>query len=213
MITSATTSILLLLVIATAVGDKYTFLFDEPVAYMETDQGRRYMQDVVGQPDCYLSGTRFICDLSTTVRADDGNETIIGANVDCEFTPLVQTDIRKGQGCFCTGKVTNSAGERPCPCSLCPAGKGNNPVSIDCDYVNRTEDVSPIIIDNCTSFDCDFNCNGECDFTCTPPVREECYYICGTPEPTAAPSTPSAGKRMTTFLTSLASSILAITLS
>jgi len=189
-----------------ASNEQYTFHAEDPIApYVEDGTGRRFLTTGA---DCYLGGGRFQCDISTLVSASDGNTTTVEANLNCEFDSLVGVDFRRAKGCTCQGFVTQSDGiRRQCACSLCPAEYGDNPISIDCDYENRPEDVSPFVTDRCTSLDCDFNCNGTCNAGCVEPVDPNCYHLCGTVAPTDSP-TPSTGHLVSAVIGAFAVSTL-----
>lgn len=180
-------------------AEKFQFNYDEPVPYVENQLGQRFMQ--VTQPDCKPAGSLFVCEnVGTTVSDSQGKEIAITARLVCNFSPLTQVDFRQAQGCGCEAQVaTADGGSKECACTLCPAGYGDNPISIDCDMGNTTginttdagavAAVDPYILDSCTSFDCDFRCNGTCKFGCDEvPLPEECFGLCGTPEPTAGPA-------------------------
>ncbi|GAX20859.1 hypothetical protein FisN_7Hh176 [Fistulifera solaris] len=197
----------LALVAAVARAERFQFNYNEAVPYVENQHGQRFMQ--VTQPECNPAGSLFICDnVGTTVRNTAGNLVAITATLVCPFSPLIQVDFRQAEGCSCEAQVaTADGGFKKCACTLCPAGYGDNPISIDCDMSNTTdtnmtdanatgvdaenemEAVDPFILDSCTSFDCDFRCNGTCKFGCDEvPLPEECFELCGTPQPTGAPA-------------------------
>lgn len=184
-----------------ASAERFQFNYDEPVPYIENQLGQRFMQVV--QPQCNPAGSRFVCDnVGTTVRDAQGNNVAIIARLVCNFSPIVQVDFRQAQGCSCEAQVaTADGGSKKCACTLCPAGYGDNPISIDCDMGNTTDTnttgtetgeadmVDPYILNTCTSYDCDFRCNGTCKFGCDEvPLPEECFGLCGTPQPTGAPA-------------------------
>lgn len=187
-----------------AAAEKFHFKFDGPVPYVENQLGHRFMQ--VTQPQCNPAGSQFICtNVGTTVSDNQGNTVAITATLVCNFSPLVQVDFRQAEGCGCEAQVaTADGGSKKCACTLCPAGYGDNPISIDCDLGNSTATnatdtnmtetetgsvADPFILNTCTSYDCDFRCNGTCRFGCDEvPLPEECFGLCGTPTPTGAPA-------------------------
>lgn len=204
---------LLSLVALVVRAERFQFSYNEAVPYVENQRGQRFMQVV--QPVCNPAGSLFVCDnVGTTVRDDQGNTALITARLVCQFDPLNQVDFRQAQGCSCEAQVsTPDGGSKRCACTLCPAGYGDNPIAIDCDMTNTTganvtdanatgvdaggemEPIdSPFILDTCSSYDCDFRCNGTCRFGCDEvPLPEECYELCGTPQPSASPGGTGTG--------------------
>jgi hypothetical protein len=187
MIRITSLALVLSVLVSVSSGEKYTYNFDNPAnRYVENGAGDRFLQ--TGTSPCEVSGSRFICNIVTTVSASDGQASTINANLNCEFDSQIVADFRRAQGCQCSAQVVDAnGGIKPCACTLCPSGYGNSPVSVDCDYDTREEEVDPYVVNTCTSFDCSSRCNGTCSFGCQEPVLPECFQLCGTPEPSGAP--------------------------
>jgi hypothetical protein len=186
-------ALVLVVLVSASSAEQYTYNFDNPAnQYVENSSGQRFLQTTT--TPCVVTGSRVICGVSTVVSADTGQSATIEAELNCEFNSQTVADFRLAQGCECSATVVAADGtSKPCACLKCPSGGGDSPVSIDCDYASRLEDVDPFVVNTCTSFDCGFACNGTCSFGCQPPVNPECYDICGTPEPTGAPASPPSG--------------------
>ena len=192
------TSFMLLVVVLTiglVLGEQYTLDFGNPaLPFMQNAHGNRFLQ---AQPDCSPSGSRFLCNIQTEVRTDQGESAVIRASLDCLFSSESVVDFRRASDCRCGAQIFKDGSETPsasCPCTLCPTGFGNSPVNVDCDYTNRPEDQDPFINGPCTSFDCSFACNGTCAFGCENPPPE-CEELCfGTRSPTAAPTGQAASE-------------------
>jgi hypothetical protein len=174
---------------------QYAYDFGNPLfPTIENRHGQRFLQ---AEPDCYPTGSRFFCNFQTNLSATatganattDQSYTVIKTQVDCEFDSSVVVDFKNAKGCTCTTNIFKNGATEPsssCLCQLCPAGFGNNPVNIDCDYEGQTND--PVILGTCTSFDCNFACNGTCAYGCDNPPPE-CAEMCtGTGSPTPAPT-------------------------
>ena len=120
--------------------------------------------------DCMAVGSTVQCEISTEINSGDSDSVTLQSTISCPLENRIEFDAHPG--CQCTARVfeTSNADEfgKICPCSLCPkqqqdGSTQNTPISIDCDYEGRPDDVSPFIIGNCSSFDCNFICNGEID--------------------------------------------------
>ena len=84
-----------------------------------------------------------------------------------------------------------------CSCTMCPYGYGRNHVILDCSRATNNDDPSTVqvqtgnlepILDNCTSFDCNHACNGDCGLTCSNAGPECCLCREDCPEPTKSPT-------------------------
>ena len=190
------------LVIANA--ERYTInnLFgnDGNAPYVEGEQGQRMLQLDIGRPDdinatkevCVVSTTDVRCDLETAVLASDNTRNTIKMLVTCDLESQNQAEFREAKNCACGSEIIRQDGSSIfCPCTVCPAGWGPTPVSIDC------ADQGETVIGTCTSLDCDFACNGTCAFDCANAGPDCKFCATGVGAPTAAPTgfepTPSAG--------------------
>ena len=77
----------------------------------------------------------------------------------CELSSQDAFDFRAAEYCTVEIELVDGLGAiKDCKASVCPAGFGASPVSIDCggDELGR----------GCSSMDCNFECNGPCLFGC-----------------------------------------------
>ena len=72
----------------------------------------------------------------------------------CRVNQVTKVDVSKGQMQTIEG----------CSCTMCPYGYGDHPIILDCS-ANANGATTPFL-DDCTSLDCNYGCNGECGLTC-----------------------------------------------
>ncbi|GAX15091.1 hypothetical protein FisN_12Lh212 [Fistulifera solaris] len=126
------------------------------------------------EPSCTMDGDRLICSNIMSMMEDmNGNPVLISSSVSCASSPSM-FDFRQAEGCTCTAQVTTGTETKTCGCTVCPAGYGINPLSVDC---GGQED--PYVMDTCTSLDCNFDCNGKCSGGCDiDPLPAACANLC-----------------------------------
>lgn len=119
----------------------------------------------------------------------------------CEVNEV--TKVQKDQ---VTGQVQEIDIEM-CSCTMCPYGYGKSNIILDCSTnatstattdtqgiqvqtgLNNNNNLDYYLLDNCTSFDCNHACNGDCGLTCSNAGPECCLCRDDCPEPTQAPAT------------------------
>jgi hypothetical protein len=165
--------------------------------------------DLNASQDVCTFGTRTRCAFSNQISATgfggegQGSYTNVSFVLDCEFDSQIAGDFRRLQGCECVVTVTPSNTSRPpkvCLCDICPPGFGDQSIAMDCSgydgnqtqdemFVNGTltQDFDPFIIDQCSSLDCGFGCNGSCRFDCEN-AGPSCAFCAGANQPTFAPT-------------------------
>jgi hypothetical protein len=141
---------------------------------------------------CFTSGPYLICQYSFAAGTKS-NETMIHFTAQCDFDARSQFDYRQATNCGCIARVVPKyTPAKECPCTVCAAGFGETPVSVDCgqyDVNATTADarqsgsasvpavasnatnssnslIDPYIFSTCTSVDCSGACNGTCAINC-----------------------------------------------
>jgi len=162
-------------------GQKYNAHLSENNPYVETGNGQmRFIQtsvvgntlDLLAAEDiCRIQPPRFVCEDTARLESEDSTFSNITIGFSCLLNSFnVFLDYRRSQGCGCVAYLVPSDPNKltkTCPCSVCPAGFGNSPISIDCTQFEDTDDgINPFLIDTCGLLDCGFNCNGTCAFDC-----------------------------------------------
>ncbi|GAX23639.1 hypothetical protein FisN_12Hh212 [Fistulifera solaris] len=126
------------------------------------------------EPLCRMDGDRLTCSNIMSMMEDmNGHPVLISSSVSCASSPSM-FDFRQAEGCTCTAQVTTGTETKTCGCTVCPAGYGINPLSVDCG-----DQEDPYVMDTCTSLDCNFDCNGKCSGSCdVDPLPTECASLC-----------------------------------
>lgn len=128
----------------------------------------------MSEPSCSMNGSKLVCsNILSMVEDMEGNPVFISSSVSCESSPSM-FDFRKAEGCTCTAEVTAGSETKTCGCTVCPAGYGINPLSVDCGDLEN-----PYVLDTCTKLDCNFDCDGACIGGCdVDPLPAECVSLC-----------------------------------
>jgi hypothetical protein len=152
----------------------------------------RQVQSSGNSQPCSVDGSLLRCDYSFAA-GQLSNETMIYFSAVCDFNAVTGFDFRSAKNCGCSAKVVPKySPAKVCPCSICAAGFGDTPVSVDCsehdlatnnettataresgsatvpavEAVSNSTGVDPYIFSTCTSVDCSGACNGTCAFNC-----------------------------------------------
>ena len=130
---------------------------------------------------CQTTAFQITCNVASVVSAIDGTASNMAMTVQCELESQNAFDFRFAKNCACGVAATDAQGNpKKCGCTVCPAGFGPNPISIECE--------DDFIIGQCTSLDCDFACNGTCSFDCAN-SGPDCKFCEDNPfAPTVAPT-------------------------
>jgi len=149
---------------------------DDDVPFLKDQQGHRFMLLETGDKvDIFQSSSnrRFEDSFidprmyyNVQLRLN-GESTFseVNATVDCPASSNTQS-YRELSNCECSAVVKDQSGvTKNCTCGVCADGFGDNPIYFDC------QDDS--LIDNCTSVDCEYTCNGPCVGDCES-LTEEC---------------------------------------
>lgn len=130
---------------------------------------------------CQTTAFEITCNVASVVSAADNTFSDLAMTVKCELESQNAFDFRFAKNCACGVAATDANGKpKNCFCTVCPAGFGPNPISIEC--------VDDFIIGECTSLDCDFACNGTCSFDCAN-SGPDCKFCEDNPfAPTVAPT-------------------------
>eukprot|EP00977_Amphora_coffeiformis_P029569 scaffold41550_cov191-Amphora_coffeaeformis.AAC.1 len=154
---------------------------DGNVPYLKDEQGRRFMLLETGDKvDVFQlsSNTRFedsfgVPRMIYNVRQRfDGANTFseVNATVDCVASSNTQP-IRELTDCECSAVVKDALGVvNNCTCGVCAQGFGDSSIYFDCQ--------NDSLIENCTSVDCGYTCNGPCVGDCERST-EECPLCSG----------------------------------
>lgn len=222
------TTPLLLSLIATAVkAEEYSFDFskaNDPIVNAPGQLPTRMLFD--DDEPCFFEGAKLVCRYSFVTTGSIG-DTKIDFEARCDANSQTKFDFRAAANCGCQARV-EVPGQPPktCPCTVCQAGFGKNPINVDCSmYEDQQDDqsttapevtdsikvipevsdsvklpddttaatqppqVSPYVVNTCTSLDCSAACNGTCALNCA--NSEEACIFCANNianQPTGAPT-------------------------
>ena len=124
---------------------------------------------------CAFEGDELVCRISGSLQssADGPSETSIDVEARCEADAQLGFDLQRYNNCQCEARITQlpDGAAKRCPCSVCSQGFGtSSPFTIDCSEVVTDEVGAPttdrLIINSCSSFDCNLDCNGSCVESC-----------------------------------------------
>jgi hypothetical protein len=176
----------------------------------------RQVQSSTNENPCNVEGSSLICQYDFAAGGLS-NETMISFRAVCDFNSITGFDFRRATNCGCIAKVVPKfSPSKECPCSVCAAGFGDTPVSVDCseyetnnattaqaresgsasvpavavgNITNSSSVIDPYIFSTCTSIDCSGACNGTCALSCesSGEVCRYCENYSGEGAPTAAP--------------------------
>ena len=121
---------------------------------------------------CTVSGDRLLCSIAQNISEAwvDGpmSWTTLQASLDCAASPQAQENIRQAKDCKCDASVVefSKGGDlgdsQMCSCMLCPAGLGDQPISVDCsNNLELANDTDTLLGEDCAGLDCDGICIGE----------------------------------------------------
>ena len=82
---------------------------------------------------CYtVNGDTLVCEYAFAA-GQKSNETMIYFTAQCDFSAATLFDYRQASNCACNARVVPKYGpSKECPCTVCAAGFGETPVSVDC---------------------------------------------------------------------------------
>jgi hypothetical protein len=129
--------LLLLLVMTTTIrSEQYTFDFanvHRPVVSSGSQPLISRMIQATNNPDpCYYEGPFLVC-VYSFATGSAGNETMITFMARCDINSLYAFDYRQATNCACIAQVTTvNKAMKECPCTVCAAGFGDIPISVDC---------------------------------------------------------------------------------
>jgi hypothetical protein len=99
---------------------------------LDFGSGPRYLQTTTDStPECGFDDDKLICS-QTTVFEFNGTFTEISFTAVCKADSNFPFDYRRARNCGCLATITNDEHTKQCPCTVCAAGFGDNPVNIDC---------------------------------------------------------------------------------
>ena len=130
---------------------------------------------------CQTTAFEITCNVASVVSAADNTFSDLSITGKCQLESQNAFDFRFAKNCACGVAATDAQGNpKNCFCTVCPAGFGENPISIECQ--------DDFIIGECSSLDCDFACNGTCSFDCEN-SGPDCKFCENNPfAPTVAPT-------------------------
>jgi hypothetical protein len=186
------TFLVLLLFSFTVTAELYSFELGDFVNPKISPPGQetfrhRLLQDGAA---CGFKGDKLVCDHAYEVDAGTGDMITVQFHAICDADAQVKFNYQRAANCQCNATVSTKDGKPPktCPCTICQAGFGDLPVTVDCtNYEEDDTDVTtPYIVGTCTSLDCGAVCNGTCERNCTN-AGADCPY-CTTETPSTAPT-------------------------
>jgi len=161
----------------------------------------RDLQNTIYPPDgwiegCRYRGPRLECTETYLIPSSNGVTAVyFTAECDGNSNSMDFRDPNFSTNCDCGAILKEAATgeEKQCPCQICAAGLGENPVLVDCSAntappaddadtsfgtdsgtvsleANEQDEVGfandPFVINSCTSLDCFGNCNATCSLNC-----------------------------------------------
>ena len=98
---------------------------------------------------------RLGCNITTRFASPSSSggatQVVVDVALDCASPSSTFTFRQVADGCVCSAAVTSDP-TIACSCAVCPQGFGENGIFVDC--------KDDILIDTCSSVDCDYTCNG-----------------------------------------------------
>lgn len=135
------------------------------------DDPSRVSFEVAGN-ECQTTVSSIQCDaVGVAIPPNGGLPHRFVLHIVCELSSQAAFDFRAAEHCRVEIELVDGVGAaKDCKASVCPAGFGPSPVSVDCggDELGR----------GCSSMDCNFECNGPCLFGCED-SGPDCYLCRG----------------------------------